>query len=255
MSKSKYQEPDPKVFEPLAFESIVRARRSVRVYENEAIPAETMQKLFELSLLAPNSSNLQPWEIIWVRTPEKKAELARICLSQSAARTASELVVFVSHIDRWRWASNQMVKALDQQEQKSPKIVYTYYKKLTKIGYAVGPLNLFGGLKNLLSFFLSLRKPFPTTAGSRADLRVWAAKSTALACENFMLGARAFGYDTCPMEGFDGFRLRRFLKLRRGAEVSMVISIGKRAPSGVYGAQLRFDSKHFIREILSSRIL
>ena len=34
-------------------------------------------------------------------------------------------------------------------------------------------------------------------------MAVWAHKSTALACENLMLSLRAYGYDSCPMEGMD----------------------------------------------------
>lgn len=247
--KLKYREPDPKVFEPQAFEAVVKARRSVRVYEPETIPETTMRKLLHLAFLAPNSSNLQPWEVFWVRTPEKKKALASICADQSAARTASELVVFVSRIDRWRWATREMVAAMDRMEIRPPKLAYDYYQKLTYISYAVGPLGLFGWIKRIYSYCRSWIEPFPTPPLSRADLRVWAAKSTALACENFMLAARAEGLDTCPMEGFDHFRMRRFLKLGRGAEVCMAISVGRRAPNGVYGPQIRFDSENFVREI------
>ena len=73
------------------FEKVVRSRRSVRVYTDEPIPESVMRQCISLALLAPNSSNLQPWEFHWVRTPEKKAELVRLCLGQPAAATAPEL--------------------------------------------------------------------------------------------------------------------------------------------------------------------
>jgi nitroreductase len=77
---------------------------------------------------------------------------------------------------------------------------------------------------------------------------VWAVKSTALACENYMLTARALGYDTCPMEGFDSARVTEILNLPCDAHIVMVISLGKRAPNGVYGPQIRFDIKDFVKE-------
>ena len=46
---------------------------------------------------------------------------------------------------------------------------------------------------------------------SKSDLRVVAHKSCALAAENFMISMAAYGYDTCPMEGFDSLRTKRTL--------------------------------------------
>ena len=87
--------------DPQAFEAVVRSRRSTRVYTSEAVPEEVMRQCLELTLLAPNSSNLQPWEFHWVRDAAKKAELARLCLQQPAATTAQELVVCVARLDTW----------------------------------------------------------------------------------------------------------------------------------------------------------
>ena len=41
------------------FIKVVESRRSVRVYNDEKIPEEDIQKCLDLALLAPNSSNLQ----------------------------------------------------------------------------------------------------------------------------------------------------------------------------------------------------
>ena len=80
-------------------------------------------------------------------------------------------------------------------------------------------------------------------------MAIWAHKSTALACENLMLSLRAFGYDSCPMEGMDSKRIKNLLGLTSPAEISMVISAGKRAENGVYGKQFRFNKNYFIHEI------
>ena len=66
---------------------------------------------------------------------------------------------------------------------------------------------------------------------SRYSLFKWATKSTSLACENRMIAAEAVGLNTCPMEGFDGRRLSKFLGLStRYHEIVMVIAIGKQLP-------------------------
>lgn len=231
------------------FEKVVRSRRSTRVYTGEAIPETVMRKCLELALLAPNSSNLQPWEFHWVREEKKKKELARLCLGQPAATTAQELVVCVARLDTWQRNRKMMLEAFEKSESNVPAAALQYYRKLVPLAYGQGPLYLFGPLKKLLFNLLALRKPMPRGPAGKADMRVWAHKSTALACENLMLSLRAFGYDSCPMEGMDGARIRKLLKLPRAAEVCMVVSAGKRAENGIYGRQIRFDPALFVFEV------
>ena len=64
-----------------------------------------------------------------------------------------------------------------------------------------------------------------------------------------MLSMRAYGFDTCPMEGFDSIRLKKALKLPSKAQICMVTGAGKRDPKGVYGKQFRFDNSYFIKEV------
>jgi nitroreductase len=64
-----------------------------------------------------------------------------------------------------------------------------------------------------------------------------------------MLAIAAEGYGTCPMEGFDELRVKRLLGLGFGDRVVMVISVGEPEVSrGIWGAQIRFDPKEFVRE-------
>ena len=62
-------------------------------------------------------------------------------------------------------------------------------------------------LVKLALFVMGIKQPTPRQPISHSDMRVWAHKSAALACENLMLSLRAFGYDSCPMEGMDSKRI------------------------------------------------
>ena len=84
---------------------------------------------------------------------------------------------------------------------------------------------------------------------SYSDMRVWSHKTTALACQNLMLSFRAFGYDSCPMEGIDSARIKKLLNLSKCDQICMVISAGKRASNGVYGKRIRFKKENFIKEV------
>ena len=96
---------------------------------------------------------------------------------------------------------------------------------------------------------VSLLRAAPTLPKDACDLKIWAVKTTALACENLMLALRAAGYDSCPMEGFDERRIRKLLDLPKDAVVVMVIGAGKRAPGGVYGPRIRFERERFIHAV------
>lgn len=234
---------------PADFEKVVRNRRSVRVYDGTPVPEAVMRKCLELALLAPNSSNLQPWEFYWVRTPEKRARLVEACFSQNAARTAAELIVCVGRIDTVFPHARQMLSTLEAGTPKVPRSVRDYYTKIVRMAYTTGPLSIAAPLKWLLFTALGFFRVVPREPLGRPGLKLWAAKSTALACENLMLAFSAHGFDTCPMEGLDSKRVKRLLGLPRSSVVVMAISVGKRAPDGVYGPRVRFPSSQFLHEV------
>jgi nitroreductase len=246
--------PELKHEEPLrpvsaeAFDAVVQNRRSVRVYTDEPVPPEVVERALDWALLAPTSSNLQQWEFYWVRDPQKKAALVKACFSQPAARTAQELIVAVARTDTWRRTRQEMITLL-KGDGRAPKSGLAYYQKLVPFMYTQGPLGVFGIVKRAIFFFRGLTSVSPREPVSHADMRVWAHKSTALACENLMLGFSAQGFDTCPMEGHDSKRVRRLLGLPSGAEVCMVISAGKRDPRGVYGPRIRMPRENFIKRV------
>ena len=59
------------------FEKVINTRRSVRVFKKDIIPIKVVKKCLENALKAPTSSNLQTWEIYWIRNKEKKKGLSK----------------------------------------------------------------------------------------------------------------------------------------------------------------------------------
>ena len=229
-----------------AFHDIVESRRSVRFFSSDPIPQDVIDQCIDAALLAPNSSNLQCWEIHHVVNEEKKKELAKYCLGQPAATTSQELFVFVTRPDLWK-RNNQWT--LDEFDRRGnmPDKAYQYFKTITKLAYTTGIFGIAAPFKWLMFNVIGLTKPTPRGPVGKSGMKVWGHKSTALACAHFMLGMRAHGFDTCPMEGFDVVRVKRLLGLPRGADVTMVISAGKRAEGGIYGERFRFDKKHTVK--------
>lgn len=248
MSEVIYQEKEvPTDF--TEFKKVIESRRSVRVYTTEPVPDQVVNEALDMALLAPNSSNLQPWEFYWVRQSQKREALVEACFSQPAAKTASVLIVCVARTKTWKLVRQRMLGHLEKTMPAVPSSVMDYYKKLVPLVYEQGFLNSIGFLKRIAFWCLGWFRPVPRGPFSRAGMELWAVKTSALACENLMLAFRAQGYDTCPMEGFDEDRVRRILNLPSDAVVTMIVSAGKRDAKGIYGPRIRFDRNLFVKEV------
>ena len=231
-------------------------RRSVRLYKNENIDYKKVKQCLQNASIAPTSSNLQLWEFHHITSKDKMAEISSACFNQSAAKSAKQMVVFVSRKDLWKNRAKANLKFLNKQFDKPnlssqllrrKKQVNNYYKKIIPSIYT----DLFGIL-GLIKFVIFHIIGFfrPIYRQSRlSDMRIVAHKSTALAAQNFMISMAAIGYDTCPMEGFDSRRVKQILNLPSRAEITMIVSCGIRDEKGVYGSQFRVPFKDVYFEI------
>lgn len=236
------------------FDTIVNQRRSSRLYDEEYnFDHNAVQRSLERAILAPNSLNLQLWEFYRVVSKNKKDKLAEICLGQKGAVTANELVVFVTRGDLWNKRRNQNLKNLEnrfsgKELTEGEKKVLNEYKKLVPFIYFNDIFRITATIKKCIGFIGGLFQPIPRTVGN-SDLRVDAHKNLALAAQTFMLSITAEGYDTCAMNGFDGSKVKKLLNLPFGAEVSMIISVGKAKKEGIYGPRFRVPNEEVIFKV------
>lgn len=239
--------------EAQVFDDIVNARRSIRIYDDKVpFDGDAVKRSLDRAVLAPNSSNLQLWEFYRVKTKEKKDELAKYCLGQNAAKTANELIVFVARKDKWKqhaeFVLNEAKKDFPEKLGKRHKLVVDYYTKIIPTLYFSDPIDITGGLKTIVSTVGGAFQPIPREV-TATDVRIVVHKSVALAAQTFMLSMQAEGYDTCPMEGFDSRRVKKFLGLPRAAEITMIVSVGTAKPDGIYGKRIRLPKEEVIFEI------
>lgn len=234
------------------FDKIVRERRAVRKYtEDGKLDPEAVRRSLERAILAPNSSNLQTWEFHRIVDAEKRKEVARLCMNQSAARTAHELIVFVCRSDHWKDHSRRILETMrssfSDPLSKRDKRAIEYYKRNIPLLYTHDPFGLMTLLRRIIVFVSSWSKPFVRWT-NRANSRIITHKSIALAAQTFMLSMQAEGYATCPMEGFDETRLKRFLNLPARAEISMVVATGPADGEGIYSERFRFPYSEVVKE-------
>ena len=233
------------------FFDVINKRRSVRKFSNINVPESVMRKCLESCVLAPNSSNLQPWEFYWIRDKEKKEKVIQACFSQNAAKTAKELVIAVSRIDTWRRNRDLIIEDYKRKNKLLP-IINKYYNKLVPLMYYHDRFGISGIIKRIIYLFINILGYFkPIIRGPiyKHQLFETVTKTTALACQNLMMALSAEGFDSCPMEGFDEKRIKKILDLNWQSHVVMIFGIGKANKDGVYGKRFRINNKLVIKEI------
>jgi nitroreductase len=219
----------------------ILGRRSIRALDPVAVPAEIREQMLRAACSAPSSFNSQAYRLFWIESPAAKKKAAELCMSQSAAQTASVLVVAVADLGIWTTTQAGQLRWMREAEFPEDKIrEYEYKARFSKWFYLQGWFNIFGAAKWAILKAVHPWKVIGMAPVSRQGLFKWATKSASLACGNLMIAAEMLGFNTCPMEGFDGARLSQFLGLsRKYHEIVMVVAIGKKSASHMDQPQWR----------------
>lgn len=240
----------------MTFEEIINYRRSVRHYKNQTIDPEIVKHCIELATLAPNSSNMQLWEFYHITNPAILKKITVACLNQQSAKTAQQMVVFVTRQDLHRMRAiamlgleiqNVLKNSPTLKQQKRINSWKTYYGKIMPFLY-LRFFGIFGIVRKIIVNIIGVFRPIVYQV-SENDMRVVVHKTCALAAQTFMLAMANEKYDTCPMEGFDSSKMKSILKLPYGAEINMVISCGIREEEGVWGERMRIPFDEVYRKI------
>jgi nitroreductase len=216
-------------------------RRAVKVFEPLEIPQAQRELILDAARFAPSSFNMQPYRFYWVESPSMRKSATQLCIGQSPAKTASALVVAVADIGSWRSTTQSRLVWAPQRGFSGERVSECERKaKFGKWFFIQGWFGVLGILKRIALPMVNLSRIIGMPPVSRQGLFKWATKSTSLACENLMIAAEVLGLNTCPMEGFDGRRLSKFLGLSsRYHEIVMVIAIGKKSDAEVVEPQWR----------------
>jgi nitroreductase len=176
----------------------VRGRRSVTFFEaDRTIPDGTLQELLELANLAPSSFNLQPWQVVVVRDPERKKILRRYALDQSKIEEASAVLIVVADPD----VEVNLDSMLDSWEELG------YIKKASRATITHMVRTRYG----------------PEGSFER---KIFAAKNAALFAMSLMLAARGLGLETHAIDGFDERPMKKAFAIPDDKLVPMLIAIG-----------------------------
>lgn len=203
------------------FTSIVKGRRSVRTYdESIKISKEEISEIISEASLAPSSANMQPWRVLVVDTPEGKEKLRPLVRFNTLQNDTSSAMLIIFG---------------DTQSYLNIEDIYNAAVEQGKMPAEVRDSQV----ATILSMYPTLPQ----------ELKVEVAKiDSSLFAMQLMLAARAHGYDTNPMAGFEVDQVAKAFDLDedRYAPV-MIISIGKAKEEGYESVRLSSDKITFWR--------
>ncbi|MGR3762809.1 nitroreductase family protein [Rossellomorea sp. NS-SX7] len=194
------------------FQEIITGRRSIRNYDPTVkISKEEMTEILEEATLAPSSVNLQPWRFLVIDSPEGKETLAPLAkFNQTQVKTSAAVIaVFVD------------MNSLDFADE--------IYDEAVRKGYMPADVR-----DKQLPSIKGLLEAMPKEQFKEMNLI-----DAGLVSMQLMLAARAHGYDTNPIGGYEKDQIAEAYGMDKERYYPvMLISIGKAADEGYKSVRL-----------------
>jgi len=198
------------------FNEIVLGRRSVKAYDPEVkISREEMTEILAEASRAPSSINLQPWRFLVIDSAEGKEKLAPLARFNQTQVLTSSAVIAVFYD-----ANN--IEHIDE-----------IFSNAVELGYMP---------KDIADMQLQKVKPYYANMAA-SDLRDVNLIDSGLVSMQLMLVARAHGYDTNPIGGYEKDQIAEAFGLDKDRfQPVMLISMGKSAKEGHPSYRLPVDT-------------
>jgi len=179
----------------------IEARRAVKHYDSSYRISDTaVRNLMSLALLSPTAFNIQNWRFVLVKDPELRKKIRAVAWDQAQVEEASLLIIMCADLKSW---------------EKEPG---RYWKNAPK---------------EVQDFVLPAIDQY--YRGKGQVQRDEAMRSCGIAAQTIMLAAKAMGYDSCPMDGFDFDAVGELINLPDDHVIAMFVAVGK----ALHGARER----------------
>jgi len=186
------------------FSNIIRERHSIRHYDPDfKISDDEIKEIIKEAVLAPSGNNLQSWRFLIITDQELKEKIYAVSNEQHQVVDASALIIILGDLKGYELAEliyTRSVKAGIVTEEfknsKVAKIKETFEKESARYGNP------------------NWKRDLVLIDGSLAAMQL-------------MLAAKARGYDTVPMIGYNTAQLRKILNIPDRYVNVLMIPIGK----------------------------
>jgi nitroreductase len=189
----------------------IEQRRAVKQYDpSHRMTDEEIRRLIGLAILSPTSINMQHWRFVVARDPALRQKMRAAAWNQAQVTDASIWVILCADLKAHRRSPERYWRTATPEAAKQ----------------LVEMMGMYEG-----------REPLQ---------RDEALRSCGIAAQTIMLAAKAMGYDSCPMAGFDFEAVGRLINLPQEHIIAMAIAVGKAAaPARPRGGQLPLDEVMF----------
>ena len=171
----------------------IQTRRSVNHYDaNHRFTDQQVDELFSLAMLSPTAFNIQNWRFVNITDSELRQQIRAAAWDQAQVTDASLFIVMCADLKSWEKQPERYWANADQgvQDFILPAIDQ-YYR------------------------------------GKDQVQRDEAMRSCGIATQTLMLAAKAMGYDSCPMDGFDFDKVGHIINLPEDHVIALCLAIGK----------------------------
>jgi nitroreductase len=186
----------------------IAARRAIKHYDpSHRMTEEEIKTLLTAALQSPTAFNIQHWRFVTVIDSEVRKQIRAVAWDQAQVTDSSLLIVLCADKDAWKKDAARYWKDAPQPVQDFlVPAIGQYYD------------------------------------GREQVQRDECMRSCGMAGMTIMLAAKAMGYDSCPMDGFDFDAVAKIIELPEDHVISFMIAVGKGTqPAWPKPGQLPYD--------------
>lgn len=171
----------------------IRERRAVKHFDPQyQFTKQETDELLDLAMQSPSSFNIQHWRLVNVTDKALRVKLREAAFDQAQVTDGSLLFVVTVDIKAW---------------EKDPARYWTNAPKEAQ---------------DILVPWIN-----PFYSGKEQLQRDEAMRSAGIMLQTMMLSAKAMGYDSCPMVGFDFDKVAELIHLPKDYAIAAMLVIGK----------------------------
>jgi len=199
----------------------IKERRSINFFDpDRPVSDAQINELISLANLSPSSLNLQPWEVIVVNDPQRKAVLRKCAFDQPKVTEASATLIIIANPNAIEENVDDMIKSW---------LELGYIKPEAAESTRQMPFNTHGDKDSIARKFFAI-------------------KNTAFFAMSLMIAAKGLGLETHPMDGFSSDKIKSEFNIPENRIIPLLISVGYLKP----GVKLlprawRRDLKSFVK--------
>lgn len=170
----------------------IETRRAVKHFDPAHRLTEAEEtRLLSLALLAPTAFNIQNWRPLVVKDPALRQQIREVSWGQAQVTDASLFIILCADLQSWaKEPQRYWQNAVPAVQEFLLPAIDQYYR------------------------------------GKDHVQRDEAMRSCGIMAQTLMLAAKAMGYDSCPMDGFDFEAVGKLINLPHDHVICMYVAIG-----------------------------